>query len=100
MAKSAKDIKTITEALEHLEKVGANKTSDLKEAFGENFEEVKKAFENLKPTMDTLQEKLSSETKKTKNEVEDKLKENPWLVLGIVAFVAFIIGFFITRKRD
>lgn len=100
MAKSVKDIKTITEALEHLEKTGTDKAKDIKEVFGENFEEIKKAFENLKPSLDSLEEKISSEAKKTKNEVEAKVKENPWLVIGVVAFIAFIVGCFITRKRD
>ena len=100
MKKSTKNIKTLSEAIEHLENTGAQKKEEFKDLFGENFEDIKKAFSELKPHLDHLKDKVESETEKTKNEVEVKVKENPWLVLGIVAIVGFIVGCLFTRKRD
>lgn len=100
MKKSTKNIKTLSEAIEHLENSGTQKKEEFKDLFGESFEEIKKAFSDLKPHLDQLKDKVESETEKTKNEVEVKVKENPWLVLGIVAIVGFIVGCLFTRKRD
>lgn len=99
MRKTQKDIKTISEAIDHLEKTGSHQAGNLNEAFGKSFDEVKKAFENLKPLMEDIQEKIESEGKKTKHEVEEKIKESPWMAIGIVGLVAFIIGLLLGRDR-
>ena len=99
MDKHSKDIKTLTDAINHLEKAGSNKVHDLHEAFGKNFDEVKKAFENLKPYMEDIKDKVETETKHAKHEAEHKIKENPWLALGIASLFGIFIGWLLGRDR-
>ena len=99
MPDANKDFKTITEAIDYLEKTGSKTAHHLNETFGKDFEDVKKALENLKPYLENLKEKVESETKKTKNEVEVKIKENPWLALGIIGVIGIFIGWILGRDR-
>lgn len=99
MKKSYKDINTISEAIEHLEKTGSSKAKEFNETFGKDFDEIKKAFENLKPHITNIKEELQQEAQKTKKEVEEKLMENPWMTIGIVGLLAFFIGWLIGSNR-
>lgn len=99
MKSANKDIKTITDAIEHLEKAGSQTAHHFNAAFGKSFEDVKKAFENLKPYVENLKEKVEAGTEQAKTDVEDKVKENPWLALGLVAFVGLVIGWILGRDR-
>jgi len=100
LKKSPKDIKTLSEAIAHLEKAGSEKSEELKETFGESFEEIKKAFLNLKPHIDELTDKVETEARKTKKEVEHRVKENPWILIGVATVIGFILGCLFFRKRD
>ncbi len=88
MKNANKDIKTITDAIEHLEKAG-----------GQTADHLNEAFENLKPYVENLKEKVEAGTKQAKTDVEDKVKENPWLALGLVGVVGLVIGWILGRDR-
>ena len=101
MTKKAQNASNISEAIEQLEGLRQSKTEEFKEIFGKDIEEVKKVFEDLKPTLESLREKAETEVKKAKNDVETKVKENPWVTLGMVGLIAFVIGWILgTYKRD
>jgi ElaB/YqjD/DUF883 family membrane-anchored ribosome-binding protein len=101
MTKKSQNASNLTEAIEQLEGLRQTKTEEFKEIFSKDIEEVKKAFEDLKPTLESLREKAETEVKKVKKDVESKVKENPWVTLGIVGLVAFVIGWILgTNKKD
>lgn len=62
---------------------------------------MRKNLDELKPYLDDLRTTVETEAKKTKSQVEANVKENPWVTLGIVGILAFVIGWiFGQRKQD
>jgi ElaB/YqjD/DUF883 family membrane-anchored ribosome-binding protein len=101
MSKKSQTASNLTEAIEQLEGLRQSKTEEFKEIFGKDIEDVKKVFEDLKPTLESLREKAEVEVRKAKNDVESKVKENPWVTLGVVGLIAFVIGWILgTSKKD
>jgi ElaB/YqjD/DUF883 family membrane-anchored ribosome-binding protein len=97
MRKTQNDIKTLSEAIHHLEKSGQHKTKDLQEAFGKEFSEIKEAFENLKPQLEKMKEAAAEEAHQVKKDVEKNVKEHPWISLGIASLVGIFIGWLFGR---
>lgn len=97
----AKQPSSLSEAIEKLENASHGKVQDFKEILEKDYNELRKTLDDLKPYLDDLKNNVESEVKKTKNQVEDKVKENPWVVLGLVGLIAFVIGWiFGQRKQD
>lgn len=98
----AKSVKSLSEAIKKLESVGNSTAQDFKDLLENDFSEFKKALDTLKPHLNNLQDSVQSEVLKKKDEAENKVKENPWIALGVVGFFAFIIGLFLgsSRKKD
>jgi ElaB/YqjD/DUF883 family membrane-anchored ribosome-binding protein len=99
MTKTHKNIKTLSEAIDHLEKAGKEKSNEFKNLFGQDFQEIKEAIEELKPHFEKIKTDVEEEAKKTKSEIEEKVKQNPWLALGIVGLIAFFIGWLMGNSR-
>lgn len=97
MAKTNHDIKTLSEAIHHLEKSGTHKAKDLHEAFGKEFSEIKEAFENLKPWLEEMKEAAEDEVSQVKKDVEKNVKEHPWMALGIAGLIGIFLGWLIGR---
>ncbi|MBL7544648.1 MAG: DUF883 family protein [Bdellovibrionaceae bacterium] len=95
---SKDSLNSLSEAIAKLESVGQSKTQQIKEHLEKDYEEIKNALETMKPYLDEVKQKVEKEAKDTKNQVERKVKESPWLALGIVGLVAFFIGIFIGRR--
>lgn len=74
---------------------------DFKDILEKDYAELRKNLDDLKPHLDNLKGKIETEVHKTKNQVEANVKENPWLALGAVGVVAFILGWiFGQNKKD
>ncbi|MEI7974090.1 MAG: hypothetical protein WCH11_06970 [Bdellovibrio sp.] len=97
MRKTQNDIKTLSEAIRHLEKSGQHKAKDLHEAFGKEFSEIKEAFENLKPQLENIKETFEEEASQIKRDVEKNVKEHPWMALGIVGLIGILLGWLMGR---
>ncbi len=52
----------------------------------------------MRPYLDEIKNKVEQEAKNTKTQVETKVKENPWIVIGVVGLIAFFLGIFLGRK--
>ena len=90
---------SLSEAIERLESVGQSTANDFKTILENDFTEIKKAFEALKPHLNDLQDNIEKEVTKKKDLAEAKLKENPWLVIAIVGFFAFVLGSFFAQAK-
>jgi ElaB/YqjD/DUF883 family membrane-anchored ribosome-binding protein len=90
---------TLSDAVAQLEKAGASKTKDFKDFVEKDFLEVKKALADLKPHLDNLKDGIDKEVKDAQRHIETQVRENPWAALGIVGFVAFLIGLLLGNNR-
>lgn len=91
----------LSEAIDRLENAGQNKFNDLKQNFEGEYQEIRRILDELQPHLKNLKGKIENETYQAKNQVEAKVKENPWLTLGAVGVVAFILGWiFGSHKKD
>lgn len=99
MSKNSGDPKSLSEAIEKLENVGRSKAQDFKEILEKDYSELRKTLDDLKPHLDALRDSVETEVKKTKNEVEEKVKANPWMTIGIIALVAFVIGWIFSQNK-
>jgi ElaB/YqjD/DUF883 family membrane-anchored ribosome-binding protein len=101
MAKQSGNPTSLTEAIEKLENAGHGKVQDFKEILEKDYNELRKTMDDLKPYLENLKSNVETEVKKTKNQVEGKVKENPWIILGLVGLIAFVIGWvFASSKKD
>ena len=87
----AEDFETIKKALAdltpHLQQLKEDATKAASDALREPLEQAKEKF------------KQSSESVKDfGKEIDQQVHEHPWLSLGIVGLVAFLIGFLLGRK--
>ncbi len=90
---------SLSEAIEKLESVGESTAKDFKGILENDFSEIKKAFETLRPHLADIQDNIEKEVTNKKEAAEAKLKENPWLVIAIVGFFAFVLGSFFAQTK-
>ena len=98
MSKNHAEVKTLSEAIAHLENAGQSKSQDLKNMIEGDFEKIKKSLEEITPYFNDLKKTVEAQAQNTKNEVEAKVKENPWIALGVVGLFAFFIGWISSSK--
>ena len=91
--------KSIAEAIERLENAGRMTAKEFKNSLDGDFAEVRKAIDELKPHLERLKGTLGQEAKEVQSKVEDKVRENPWVALGIVGLIFFVIGLILGRDR-
>lgn len=68
-------------------------------------EEIKKQIlEEIKGAASPLTDKISAEQKaeimEVKNTVENSVKENPWMAVGVAALAGFMIARLLYRRDD
>lgn len=68
-------------------------------------EEIKKQIlEEIKGAASPLTDKISAEQKaeimEVKNTVENSVKENPWIAVGVAALAGFMIARLLYRRDD
>lgn len=90
---------SLSEAISNLESSGSLKGQELKDHLEKDYKEIQKALESLKPLLEDLKAKAEIEAKATKSQIEDQVKSNPWVALGVVGLVAFIIGWIFGSNR-
>ena len=90
---------TLSDAVKQLEDAGESKSKDFKDFVERDFNEIKKALTDLKPHLDSLKDGLNQEVKEAQKQIEEHVRENPFAALGIVGFVAFLIGLLLGSKR-
>ncbi len=96
---SKEKITSMADAISKLESVSQSKAESIKDHLEKDYESLKAALESVKPYFEDIKEKAEKEATAAKKQVEASVKENPWLALGIVGLVAFVIGLFIGRDR-
>ena len=93
-------IKSLADAIEKLEKAGTAKANDIKQNFEQDYTELKKTVDDLKPYLNDLKTKVENQVAATKSDIEENLKNNPWAAIAFVGIIAFIIGcLFATKKK-
>jgi ElaB/YqjD/DUF883 family membrane-anchored ribosome-binding protein len=90
---------SLSEAISNLESAGTTKAQELKTHLEKDYTEIQKALETLKPLLEDFKDKAETEAKATKHQIEDQVKNNPWVTLGAVGVVAFIIGWIFGSNR-
>lgn len=100
MSKFSNGPLSLAEAIERLENTDEGNVHNFKRPEKEH-DEVRKTLDELKPYLDHLRENVGNELKMRKNQVEQKVKESPWMALGVVGLLALIVGLlFGSRRRD
>ncbi len=99
MAKPSDSPKSLTEAIEKLESVGQSKAKDFKDLLEKDYQEILRALDDLKPYLDDVRKNVETEVSRKKTEVENKVKEHPFLALGIVGIIAFFLGWLLGGGR-
>lgn len=85
--------KDLEDALLLLNKAAKEETEELKKMVQEKYDGVREMFS----------EKIAQGTdvaKKTMADVDKKVRANPWPYLATAAMGAFLLGLFITRRRE
>lgn len=95
---SKDSINSLSDAIAKLESLSQSKTEKIREHIEKDYEQIKSALEDMQPYFDELKSKVESEAKATKSQVEAKVKESPWLAIGVISIVAFFLGLFLGRK--
>lgn len=86
---------SLNEAIEEIEK---NRTQGPKSQFEDELERIKKTLDDLsRRASASLDEGLDS-ARKVGKEIDEKVHENPWMAIGVFAFIAFLFGFLLGRK--
>jgi ElaB/YqjD/DUF883 family membrane-anchored ribosome-binding protein len=57
------------------------------------------AIDELEETLSTLKPQIDEIGAKAKKTVEEKVEENPWMAIGLVGLVLFLLGFLLGSKR-
>lgn len=99
MSKPSSHKGSLTEAIDKLEKVSLAKADEVKGILEKDYHELLKTVESLKPHLEQLRTQIENEVKSTQTEVEDRMKNNPWMTLGVVGLVAFFLGWVFGRKK-
>ena len=100
MAKPPNEVKSLSEAIERLEAIGRSAGSDLKERLGTDYKQVLDTLETLKPHLEELKKSATEKAGEKKSELEHHIKQNPWMILGVIGLVALVIGWFLGHSRS
>jgi ElaB/YqjD/DUF883 family membrane-anchored ribosome-binding protein len=95
---SKETISSLSEAIAKLESMSQSKTDKIREHIEKDYDEIKSALEDMRPYFDEIKNKVEQEAKAARTQVETKVRENPWVAIGVVALIAFFLGIFLGRK--
>lgn len=90
--------KNLSQAIDDLENDSQAATAGIQDRLKSEFHKIEETLASLRPHLEDLTGKLGDEAKKAKSKVEGKVQENPWATVGIVAILAFVLGFFFASK--
>lgn len=111
MSKKNVDAKSLSEALEILERATKEGAADLLGEFKPEVDRIKKIWKDLGPTLHDAKEDLVDSGKEAAEsamrvgrdaieKVNKRAKEEPWFLAAIVAMVALVIGFILGRRSE
>lgn len=90
---------SLSEAISNLESAGQSKAQELRDHLEKDYKEIQKALETLRPLMEDVKARAENEVKATKGQIEEQVKSNPWVALGVVGLIAFVLGWFFGSNR-
>lgn len=90
---------SLSEAISNLESTGQVKAQELREHLEKDYQEIQKVLESLRPLMEDIKTRAESEVKATKGQIEEQVKTNPWIALGVVGIIAFVLGWIFGSNR-
>lgn len=99
MKKTTDNVETLSEAIKKLEGLGQSKTQEWKESIETDYNELRRALDQLAPHLESIKGRIENEAKGAKTQVEERVKENPWVALGIVGILAFVLGWIFGQSR-
>jgi ElaB/YqjD/DUF883 family membrane-anchored ribosome-binding protein len=91
------------EALEFLEKAAQKKKKELHRLVNEKYSGIKNIFQDglvdqIKNTTTKAMEAGEDKVKEIKDEMEKKLKDNPWPFMGGVALGCLLLGYILRKS--
>jgi len=94
--------KTLSEAIERLERATQSKSAEFREILGKDYSELRKAIDELKPHLGEVGERVSEKVGEARKQVESKVHENLWTTLAIVGLIGLVFGwiFGFSNRRD
>lgn len=99
MKKTTDNVETLSEAIKKLEGLGQSKSQEWKESLESDYNELRRTLDQLAPHLESLKGRLENEAKGAKAQVENQVKDNPWVALGIVGLLAFVLGWIFGQSR-
>lgn len=92
--------KNITEAIRHLEALTQEHAGTVGKDIEKIMQDVQQTLEDLKPMVDDFEAKARIKIKETSSIVKEKVKQDPWIVVLVVAIVGFILGLIYFKSRE
>jgi len=94
--------KTLSEAIERLERATQSKTQEFREILGKDYSDLRKAIDDLKPYLGDLGSRVTDQVGEAKKSVEAKVQDNPWLTLAVAGVIGLVLGwiFGFGSRRD
>lgn len=93
--------RNLSKAIEDLESTIGDAGPDLRERLEKELNRIEETLEKLQPHLEEFRGKINDGFHETKEKAEREIAKNPWGAVGIVALVAFVIGFLLAgRRRD
>ena len=101
MSKTSSDPKSLSDAIERLEKATHSKSQEIKDILGKDYTDLRQALDDLKPLLGEFSGKVSERVQSAKKDVEAKVIESPWTTLAVAGIVGLILGwvFGISTRR-
>ncbi|HMN68847.1 MAG TPA: hypothetical protein PKC28_09950 [Bdellovibrionales bacterium] len=78
----------------------AQKPKNFSQAIDELERHVEDTMDKIRPHLDDLKGRVSDEAQKAKAGVEEKVQQNPWAAIGVVALLFFVIGLLLGRRSN
>lgn len=79
----------------------SGKPKNLSQAIDELERLTGDTFQKVKPHVEEFAAKAGDEARKVKDKVEDEVQKNPWIAVGVVGLIFFVLGFlFASRRKD
>ena len=92
--------RNISEAIRHLESLTTEHAGTVGKDVENIMKDVQRTLEDLKPLVEDIEQKAKTKIKETTHQVKEKIKQDPWIVLVVVAVIGFIIGLLLFRNRE
>ena len=89
----------LSQAIDELERFASTKATDFRTTLEDELADLKRKVEDLKPQFEKMKDTVVEEATEAKRKVEEKVKEHPYAAVGILAFIAFLIGFILGNSR-